>query len=335
MSLVNHRVTAAPQPLLSATQDSPLQGIILIATGIGIFSIQDVIIRWIGGTYPAFEIVFLRGLVALVPMAILVYFSGGFTTLNVRHPWLNIVRGLLGLASYTAYYMALVAMPIADATAIFFISPMIVTLLSALFLKENVGLRRWSAVLVGFAGVLIIVRPGSGLLDPVSLLPVVAALAYASSQIIARRIGKTQTGASLAFSSMVVFVGVSALAGALIGDGMFAGAAHPSIAFLLGAWSVPGAFDALLIVVCGLIAAAGFYFLSQGYRIAPASVVAPFEFIAMPLAMFWGILIWAEYPSPSTLLGIALIVGSGLYVLNREAVRNRPLATGRGIRLRL
>ena len=185
----------------------------------------------------------------------------------------------------------------------FFISPMIVTLLSALFLKENVGLRRWSAVLVGFAGVLIIVRPGSGLLDPVSLLPIVAALAYASSQIIARRIGKTQTGASLAFSSMVVFVGVSALAGALIGDGMFAGAAHPSIAFLLGAWSVPGAFDALLIVVCGLIAAAGFYFLSQGYRIAPASVVAPFEFVAMPLAMFWGILIWAEYPSPLDLAG--------------------------------
>ncbi|MCP5001835.1 MAG: DMT family transporter [Hyphomicrobiales bacterium] len=335
MSFANQRVSAAPQFLPAAIKDSPVQGIILVASGIGIFSLQDVIIRWIGGTYPAFEIVFLRGLVALLPIGAMVYFSGGFSTLKVPHPRLNFLRGMLGLASYTAYYMALVAMPIAEATAIFFVSPMIVTLLSALFLKEKVGVRRWAAVLVGFTGVVIIMRPGTGLLDPVAVLPLLAALTYAVSQIITRRIGKSQTGPSLAFLAMTVFVLLSGFFGALIGDGRFADASHPSIVFLLSAWSVPGIFDLFLIVVCGLIAAVGFYCLAQAYRIAPASVVAPFEFVAMPLAMFWGVLIWAEHPSSTTIAGVLLIVGSGIYVLNREAVRKRPLTTGRGIRLRL
>ncbi|MEM6460942.1 MAG: DMT family transporter [Pseudomonadota bacterium] len=331
-----NRPIARGSPYLPATvSDAPLVGILLIAFGMGIFSVQDVIIRWIGSSYPASQIVFLRGLVALVPLAAMVYFSGGFSTLNVKHPRLNLLRGLLGLMSYTTYYMALVAMPIADATAIFFISPMIVTVLSALFLQEKVGARRWAAVLIGFSGVIIIVRPGSGLLDAVALLPVFAALSYALSQIIARRIGKTQTGTSLAFLSMAVFVAVSGFFGFLFSDGIDTEIEHKSFDFLLGAWSTPGLFDCLLIAICGIIAAVGFYCLSQAYRIAPASAVAPFEFVAMPLAVLWGVVIWAEYPPTTTIFGIVLVVGSGLYVLNRESVRNRPLTTGRGIRLRL
>ncbi len=335
MSVVNQRVPAAPLGYLPVVKDSPVQGILLIAFGIALFSLQDVIIRWIGDTYPAFEIVFVRGLVALVPIGAMVYFSGGFSTLRTQYPRLNILRGVLAMMSYTAYYMAMMAMPIAEATAIFFVSPLLVTLFSALFLKEPVGLRRWAAVLVGFAGVVVIFRPGSGLTDPVVLLPLLAAVTYATSSILTRRIGKSQTGASLAFYAMAVFVVFSGLFGALIGDGRFASFEHPSIAFLVRAWTVPSAFDLALMSICGAIAAIGFFCLAQGYRIAPASTVAPFEFVAMPLAMLWGLLIWAEVPSPTTIVGVLLIVGSGLYVLNREAVRKRPLTTGRGLRLRL
>ncbi len=315
--------------------DSPGRGIFLIAAGIGIFSIQDIIIRWLGSTYPALEIMFFRGFVAMLLIGLMVHLQGGFSTLRTRHPLLNIVRGLLQVSSYTAYYMAMVAMPIAEVTAIFFVSPLIVTLFSALFLGESVGIRRWSAVLVGFAGVLVIVRPGIGVLDPVALLPLFASFTYAASVIITRRIGKTQTGASLAFIAMAVFVVFSGLAGTIMGDGSFANDSHPSLAFLLRAWSAPEGRDMVLIGACGLIAAIGFYCLAQGYRIAPASVVAPFEFVAMPLAVLWGILVWAEYPPLATLFGIMLIVCSGIYALNREAVHNRPISTGRGIRLRL
>ena len=315
--------------------DAPLRGILLITAGMIVFGAQDVIIRLLSGDYSAMEIMFIRGLVALLPMGLFVYWEGGLTSLKIPHPFINLLRGLLMVCSYTAYYMSLAAMPIAEVTAIFFVSPLIITLLSVLFLGETVGRRRWAAVIAGFAGVLVIVQPGSGSLDPVAFLPLAASITYAGSVIITRRIGRTQSGASLAFFAMLTFIAVSGLAGVVMGDGSFADDSHPSLSFLLRAWVVPGARDMLMLGAIGLIAGIGFYCLSQSYRIAPASVVAPFEYISMPLAVLWGIAVWAEYPPPATLIGIAMIIGSGIYVLHRESVRKRHLSTGRGVRLRL
>ncbi len=329
------RVLATDTTASPGFADSPVQGIVMITVGIAVFSIQDIIIRTLSGTYPALEIMFIRGMAALIPIAFLVYLGGGWSSLRVPHPYINLLRGLLQVTSYTAYYMAMTAMPLAEVTAILFVSPLIVTLFSALFLGESVGPRRWTAVFVGLGGILTIVRPSSAMLEPEAFLVLLASVTYASSVVITRRIGRTQSGASLAFIAMAIFVAVSGVAGGLMGDGGYANESHPSLSFLLRAWVAPGSDDMLLLGACGLIAAMGFYCLAQGYRVAPASVVAPFEFIAMPLAVLWGILIWDEYPSPETLLGILLIVGSGIYVLNREAVHNRPLSTGRGVRLRL
>ena len=316
--------------------DYPAQGIFLITLGIGVFSGQDVIIRTIGDTYPGFEIMFFRGLVAIVPIFLMVIYSGGIKSLNVARPWLNILRGLLGLVSYTAYYMALQALPLAESTAIFFVSPLIVTMLSSVVLREAVGIRRWTAVVVGFIGVVMIVQPTGGELSPAVILPILAACTYAMSIIITRHVGKTQSGASLAFYAMMVFVIGSGIAGLTFGGGMLSASAHPSIDFLLRGWVMPTAMDAFLIAVCGAIAALGFYCLAQGYRIAPVSLVAPFEFIAMPLAVLWGFVIWTEVPSALTLAGIAVIIASGIYVLRREARPDKKrLTTGRGIRLRL
>ena len=316
--------------------DNPLQGIVLIALGIGTFSLQDVIIRSIGDTYPGFEIMFIRGLVAIGPIFLIVLISGGIRTLRVRHFGLNVLRGLLGLISYTAYYMGLQALPLAETTAIFFISPLIVTMLSALILRETVGIRRWGAVLAGFAGVLLIVQPTSGSISPAIGLPILAACTYAASIIITRRIGKSQSGASMAFYAMLVFVAVSGIAGLAFGQGQIDTAVHPSMDFLMRAWVVPTPLDALMIAACGLIAAFGFYCLAQGYKVAPVSVVAPFEFISMPLAVFWGFAIWAEVPTTLVLAGIATIIFSGIYVLRREGLPGKkPLTTGRGVRFRL
>ncbi len=316
--------------------DYPLQGIVLIALGIGTFSLQDVIIRSIGDTYPGFEIMFIRGLVALGPIFLIVLYSGGVQTLKVRHFGLNVLRGLLGLISYTAYYMGLQALPLAETTAIFFISPLIVTMLSALILRETVGIRRWSAILAGFAGVLMIVQPTSGSISPVIGLPVLAACTYAFSIILTRRIGRYQSGASMAFCAMFVFVVFSGIAGLTVGQGQFDTTAHPAMDFLTRAWVVPTPLDAAVIAACGFIAAFGFYCLAQGYKVAPVSVVAPFEFVSMPLAVFWGFAIWAEVPNALVLLGITTVVFSGIYVLKREGLPGKkPLTTGRGVRFRL
>ena len=315
--------------------DSPLRGILLITAGIVVFGAQDVIIRLLSGDYAAMEIMFIRGLVALLPMALFVHWEGGLASLKIRHPFINLLRGLLMVCSYTAYYMSLAAMPIAEVTAIFFVSPLIITLFSVLFLGETVGPRRWAAVIAGFAGVLVIVQPGAKDLDPAAALPLVASFTYACSVIITRRIGRSQSGASLALFAMLTFIAVGGLSGAVMGGGAFANESHPSLGFLLRAWVMPGGRDMLFLGAIGLIAGIGFYCLSESYRIAPASVVAPFEFIAMPLAVLWGIAVWSEYPPPTTLLGIVMIIGSGIYVLHREAVLKRHLSTGRGIRLRL
>lgn len=316
--------------------DNPFQGIVLIALGIATFSIQDVIIRNIGGTYPGFEIMFIRGLVAIVPIFLIVLYSGGVRTLKVRHFGLNVLRGLLGLVSYTAYYMGLQALPLAETTAIFFISPLIVTMLSAVLLRETVGIRRWCAVLAGFAGVLMIVQPTSEAISPAVGLPILAACTYAFSIILTRHVGKSQTGASLAFYAMLVFVVFSGIAGLTAGQGQLGTAAHPSLDFLTRAWVVPTPMDALMIAVCGLIAAFGFYCLAQGYKVAPVSVVAPFEFVSMPLAVFWGFVIWSEVPTVLALSGITVTILSGIYVLRRErSPGKKPLTTGRGVRLRL
>lgn len=316
------------------TLESTLRGIITVAIGISIFSLQDVIIRLLSGEYSVIQIMFIRALVALGPMALFVFWEGGFSTLRTPQAGLQVTRGLLQLFSYMTYYMGLAVLPIADNTAIFFVSPLFVTVFSMIFLGEKVGLRRFLAVLAGFGGVLVIVQPGSGTFGIAALLPLVAAVTYSGSIMITRKLGRAHTGASMAFYAMMTFLVVSSFAGAVVGDGSYATNIHPSLDFLTRSWQTPTLRDMMLLVLCGVIAACGFYCLAQGYRIAQPSVVAPFEYVAMPLAALWGFAVWDEIPGMTTILGISLIVFSGLYVLHRETVRGRRLVTGRS-RIRL
>ena len=315
--------------------DSPIVGITLIVVGMSLFSIQDVAIRLMSGNLSVIQIMFIRGALALIPMAVLVCLRGGVASFNTRHPVLLAVRSLLMLSSYLLFYLAMAVMPIADVTAIFFVAPLITTAFSILFLKESVGVRRWFGVAAGFIGVLVIVQPGGNSLEPASLFVLAASFSYARSIMITRRVGREQSGASMAFYGMIGFVIVSGVGGLAFGDGAHGGSAHPSMEFLFRGWVMPKTNEWLLLGVCTCIATCGFYCLAQGYRVAPASVVAPFEYIAMPLAVIWGLVIWGEVPATTTFLGIALIIGSGLYVLHRESLQKRKINSGRGIRLRL
>ncbi len=315
---MNVRSAAYAVHLPQEIADTPLRGMFLIAVGIAVFGIQDVIIRYLSADYAAPQIMFIRGLIALFPLSFLVYLSGGFSTLRVPHPLINIVRGLMMACSYMTFYVSLAVLPIAQVTAMFFVSPLIVTLFSVLFLGETVGFRRWLAVITGFVGVVFIVQPEVGTLDLFLLLPLAAAATYAGSTIITRHIGRSQTGASLAMLGMWVFIVVGGVSGLMTGDGRFLDANYPDLDFLLRAWMMPDGVGTLLITTCGFIAAFGFYCLSEGYRVAAPSVVAPFEFVSMPLAVMWGVILWDEYPSFGTLFGIGLIIVSGIYVMRRE-----------------
>lgn len=315
--------------------DAPVKGVLCVMAGIAIFSIQDVIIKSISGSYPVHQIVFFRSLVALPLLLVIAQIDGGLPQLRTRRPWAHILRGCAMLGSYTTYYLAIAALPLANAVALFFVAPLMITALSHFVLGEKAQLRRWLAVATGFVGVLVMTRPGGGTLEPAVLLAVLAALFYAISVIATRRLGATESGASLAFSVTLVYAGANGLLGVWLGDGALARDGHASLEFLLRAWLLPDWTDFALMAACGVIAAFGFYFLSQAYRLARATSVAPFEYIGLPLAALWGFLFWREVPDLSTLFGVVLIVGSGLYVLHRESVRGRRVTAGRGLRPRV
>lgn len=315
--------------------DAPVKGVLCVIAGISVFSIQDVIIKSISGSYPVHEIVFFRSFVALPLLLVIAHFDGGLAQLRTRRPWAHILRGCAMLGSYTTYYLAIAALPLAMAVALFFVAPLLITALSHFLLGEKAQLRRWLAVATGFVGVLIMTRPASDAIEPAIFLAVLAALFYAISVIATRRLGATESGASLAFTVTLVYFAANGLLGLWLGDGALARDGHPSLEFLLRAWVFPSWRDLALLAACGLIAAFGFYFLSQAYRVAKATSVAPFEYVGLPLAALWGYLFWSEVPDRTTVLGVALIVGSGLYVLHRESVRGRRTAAGRGLRPRV
>lgn len=248
---------------------------------------------------------------------------------------LVVLRGVAGFTSYTAYYMAIASLPLAKVVTLNYTSPLFVTALSVPILGEVVGARRWAAVLAGFLGVVVIMRPDAEEIDPAVLLALLSALSYALMVLITRIVGRSNSGSGLSVYSMLVFIALSGLIGLVLGDGSFDSEGHASAQFLLRAWVMPGARDLALMVVCGVIAGVGFYCLTQAYRVASPSAIAPFEYSALPWAVLWGYLFWVELPSGATWAGLALIVGSGLYIVHREAVRGRRMVSGRPLRPRI
>lgn len=304
-------------------------GIACVLGGMAALSTQDVLIKWMSGSYPLHQIILGRAVIAVVLTLLVVQLSGGLSLLRSKRPGLHLLRGLLLVVANVAYFVALAAMPLAEAIAIFFVAPLFITALSVPFLGEKVGARRWLAVAAGLCGVVIMLRPGQGIFDPVALLPVLAAFCYAVMQILTRRLGVTDRASPMVFYVQLTFVVASGAAGLVMGDGRFAGSTHPSLDFLLRAWTWPAPGDALLILACGVLITIAAYLLSQAYRIAEATSIAPFEYVALPLSAVWGVLLWDDWPDLTALLGITLIVGSGLMVFYREAALGRLLASKR------
>jgi drug/metabolite transporter (DMT)-like permease len=290
-------------------------GVGSLVLSILIFSLQDIAVKWIGGSYSVLEIVILRTLVAL-PLTLFLYRlegRGGWPATK-RHK-LEYLRGLFFFLSYTTYFMGLASLPLAEIAAIKFSTPLMITLLSVLLLREKVGLRSWLALLVGFIGVLIIIRPDSAHFNLGSIFVLLNVLFYVFAVMATRRLQTTDSSATMSFYSTLTYLVIAfILAPLVIAVGPFPNA-HPSIAFLFRAWSVPRPVD--LLVMCGLalVWVGGMYFSARAYSLALASVVAPFEYMTLPISIMWGLLLWRQFPSWVTLAGAGLTLASSLYSL--------------------
>jgi drug/metabolite transporter (DMT)-like permease len=308
---------------LPARLNRPLQGIGYIVVGASVFPVQDVVIKGLSGAYPVLQIVFVRSLVSIGLFAFLIWREHDSATFPPQRPWLHVIRGSLGLVSFTAYYMAIAALPLATVTAVAFAAPLFVTALSALVLREPVDRRSWWAVLAGFAGVLIVMRPGAAAFEPAALLAVLSALCYAISQTITRHLGRTDSGATIVTTSTMVAIVVAGVTGLMAGGGDHGAGMHPSLAFLVRGWTVPPWGVLGRMALCGLISGVGIYCLTQAYRVAPGSTVAPFEYIMIGWAVLWGYVFWGDIPGPTTVIGVLTTTGAGVYVLQHQARAQR------------
>jgi drug/metabolite transporter (DMT)-like permease len=202
--------------------------------------------------------------------------------------------------------------------AIFFISPFLITIASVLFLGEVVGRRRWSAIAFGMIGVLIVLRPGTEAFQVASLLPLAAAFGYSGLHIMTRFLRYTENAVSMTFYIQIVFIVVCVVFGLFFGDGKLAEQSNASLAFLFREWSVPDATDLPLMLILGIFASIGGYCISQAYRLGEAAIVAPVEYLAMPLSIALGVLVFGTWPDAVAWCGIGLILSSGLYTVWRE-----------------
>ena len=307
-------------------------GILFVLIGVFSISINDLLIKELSGGYPLHQIVFTRSGIGILFSLIIVQYEGGWRILHTTRPWLHGLRGLLIVIANMTFFLALAVMPLADATALFFAAPLFITLLSIPILGEKVGPLRLSAVAIGFAGVVIMQRPWAdssslAVSRIVLLLPVLSALTYALNQLLTRKLGVTSKASAMAVYIQVTFILVSVLFFVVAGDGRLAqGATNGSVIFLLRAWVWPAQNDLWVFIGLGVNSAIIGYCLSQAYRVADAATVAPFEYVGLPLAVVWGFFVFGDLPVFEVWIGIALILGSGLFVFLRERKKARVLA---------
>ena len=289
-----------------ARADRPFRGIALILASTVFLGVSDVTAKYLSATLPSTEIAWIRFLVFALIMSPAMLPGSPLYALRTERPGLQLMRGVALLSSSLLFISGLRFLPIAEASATGFVSPLFVTALSIVFLGERVGVRRWIATALGLIGVLIILRPGTGAFHAAAFFPIVSALAWACTLIMTRMMsGREHALTTMTWSSIAGVCILSAL-----------------VPF---AWVAPSWRDILFGVLIGVASTAGQWIVVLAFRYADASVLAPFSYTQLLWVSILGFVIFGELPDILTVTGAVFIVGSGLYTAHRERVRRSQL----------
>jgi drug/metabolite transporter (DMT)-like permease len=293
---------AAPQPVAAL-------GLGLACLAFALFSVMDALVKWLSATYPVHQLVFANAAFALIPVLIWARRDGGLGRLGTRRLGLQVLRGLCGMSAASLAFYAYSRMPLTDAYAIIFTTPLLITALSVPVLGERVGWRRWSAIAVGFAGVLIMLQPQGQGIGAGALAAFGAACAAAVWILVMRKLSTTESTASIALYSNLTIV-------------LITGAA-------LGWHAVPPTLlDLVAMALAGLLGGVALIVLISAYRLAPAALVAPFQYGQMIWGALLGFLIWGHLPDGAVVVGATVVAASGLFILYRETtLGRRPTAS--------
>ena len=277
---------------------------IVVASGLMILagllsSLMHIGVRYVAPTLPNPEIVFLRTLFTLIATLPLVLASGSRAAWRTTQPRLQIWRALIGGLSVATWYYALANMPLADAGALSFTTGIFVTIGAAIYFSEPVGLRRWSAVIVGLIGALIVIRPGSGVITLAAFIAVLSSALWAASLLMAKELAKTDSPLTIVFYNPLLICPMALVAS-------------------LPTWVWPDATVLAITAGMGVFAAFGNYLYVQALRTADASVCMPADYVRLVWMVSWGYFIFAEVPSLATWVGSALIIASTAFITWRE-----------------
>lgn len=266
---------------------------------VGLFTVMDSLLRAVSPLFPVTEVFLFRWMFALPPILLIVRRGGGVTKLRTRRFGAHVVRATVNTLSLFLFIYAFGHMRLADVIAISFAAPLIVTFLSSIFLGERVDARRWAAVLVGFAGVLVIVRPGGSLFGLNALVALAATFLYAIGNVLLRRMGATESTGSLGFYLAILSIAVGL-------------AAAPF------AWVWPQGWQWVMLVLLGLIGGGGNLLVGAAYRAAPVATVAPLDYTMLLGTTVIGYVVFHELPDVWVFVGTAVVAASGIYIIRAD-----------------
>ena len=294
----------ASAPARGVTARDVRTGIVLMLCGTALFGCGESVVKLLTRHYDTVQIAWGRYVFHTVVFLAIFARSGIVTQMRTARPWLQFSRSTILLLGTILYFSALQYLALADAVAINFFAPLLVTAFSIPILGEQVGIRRWIAILVGFAGVMVIIRPGLGVMHWAAILPLGTAVCYALYQVLTRMAGRTDHARTSLFWSAAV------------------GAVVMSV-FVPFRWTAPDALGWAMMAATGCLFGLGHYLLIKGLERAPVSVLSPFIYSQLIWATTLGFLVFGDFPDGFSILGALIVTGSGLYVWHRETRRTR------------
>jgi drug/metabolite transporter (DMT)-like permease len=281
------------------------RGVALAVCAVALFTVMMALVKWLSTSFAPMQIAFFRAFCAMVLCLPVVLADSGIAGLRTRHPGAYVLRGLVGCGSIATSFYGVTLLPIADWVALTFMVPLFVAAMSAPMLGEKVGRQRWAAILVGFAGILIIVPPtGSASLWALSV-GITAQVLVSFALVLIRRMSDTERTTTIVFYYMLALVVVTAVTAPFD-------------------WRPPEGVQWLLLILVGVVAGSAHLLITAAYRLAPASVIAPFDYTGIVWAMLIGWFFWHEKPDANLFLGVPLVIASGLYVV--ISATRRPAA---------
>ena len=316
---------------MSRKNNNP-KGIILILLAMIVFSVQDGIMKHIFTFVSLYEVYLIRTVVSFLLILVFLKLTKKPIVFKTQYPLLTFCRVILFFFGFSSFYISLTVLPLGFATALFFVTPFLITVFAHFFLKEEIGIRRWSAVVVGFVGVYITLDPDFSNFNYLSLLPIFCAFCYSLSMIIIKKTSDKDSVYTQTFTFYFGAIIFSTIFYFIIGDGQYNTTDHPASQFIFREWFVDLESSILFMVATGVTASVAFILLFTAYRVASPAVVSPFEYSILLWSLLIGWIYFDEIPRLNTVIGILIIVSSGIYIFMREKAQDQSIAIEKPLR---